>query len=384
MAVSSQRTYTLLNAWQRRMHVNIWHFNQISGMGTQAPLSAPGQLVYVAPDWDTLASGITNALALAVPFLGTFHRPVYVYEDIRLSRWPGSWGAELKTKYRHVQAIGRRGATLLEGAVAIVFSDVGGDGIDNTATITATVPAGTLASEIQVFFKQSDSLATEAADERWQIEPLTVSVSGTTATITGHRALFANPSLWRRPFNSPNYNRSSINHGNTTIPADFVTEVDVYRIYPDETDAVTFLTTPTPNCGNCAYTETPGSAFVYNSEHGLVKVCSDCTSFPCSGHPRYVRLHYLAGLPLDPVTGQTNATAETAFIQLANAEMPWQIADFTQDILRTWLEDWQITPSGELPPELLTNPFGVRKGQISAFRKLTTLARPAGGALIGN
>lgn len=381
MAVSRQRVYTLLNAWQRLMQVNIWHFNQVSGKGTQAPLSKPGQLVYVAPDWDTLTTGLINALALAVPYLGTFHRPVYVYEDIRLDRWPGGTGAQLKTKYSHVQAIGKRGATLLEGDAVTVYSDVGGDGINNVATITATVPLGTPASEIQVFFTQADSLATEAADERWQIEPLTVSVTGTTATITGHRALFANPSLWRRPFNSPNYNRSSINHGDTADAADFITEVDVYRIFPDETDAVTFLSTPTPNCGNCQYTETNGRAFVYNGELGLVKVCSDCVG--CIGHPRYVRLHYLAGLPLDTLSNLPNRVAESAMIQLANAEMPWQISDFSEEILRTWLHDWEVTPQGELPPELVNNPFGVRRGQVAAFRKLSTLARPLGGALVG-
>lgn len=381
MAVSRQPVHTLLNAWQRYMHVNPWHFNQVSGKGTQAPLSRPGQLVYVAPDWDTLTTGILNALALAVPYLGTFHRPVYAFEDIRLDGWPGSYGAQLRTKYSHVQAIGKRGTALLEAAAAIVYSDVGGDGINNVATITASVPSGTLASEIQVFFKQSDSLSTITADERWQIEPLTVSVTGTTATITGHRSLFANPALWRRPFNSPNYNRSSINHGDTTDAADFITEVDVYRIFPDETDAVTFLSTPTPNCGNCQYHETVGRAYVYNGERGLVKVCSDCTA--CTGYPRYVRLHYLAGLPLDPMTGLPNPTAETAFIQLANAEMPWQISDFSEEMLRTWLHDWEITPQGELPPELVNNPFGVRRGQVAAFRKLSTLARPVGGALVG-
>lgn len=382
MAVSEIVTHKLLNAWQQYMRVNPWHFNQIAGTGTLAPLSEPGDVVWVQPERDELAEGISHAIAVAVPFLKTFHRPVYTFEDIPFtSGWPGAYGAEVKARYRHIQAIGRRGVTLIEADAPVVYSDVGGGGVDNRATVTVTLPSGvTDPTQVRLFFKQADSLAAAEADDRWEIEPVTVSIAGGVATITGHRSLFANPALWRNPYRSPNYNRASIEDGATTDAGDFITAVDVYRIYPDTTDAVTYLASPALNCTDCEYSEVAGSAYISNSELGLIRVCSNCNSWPCYGFPRYVRVHYLAGFPLDPITLQPDANITRAFIRLANAKMPYMPPDRSDVPITQWLEDFKIYPSGELPPALVNNPFGVKVGEVEAYRMLDPYASIGGGA----
>lgn len=385
MAVSETLTHKLLNVWPGYMQVNPWHFNQISGPGAYAPLAEPGDIVYVQPDRDNIAEGLNAAIALAVPYLKTFHRPVYVSETIPFtSGWPGHYGASVKARYRHIQAVGVRGNTVIEAAAPVVFSDDGsGGGVDNLATVTVTLPAGvTDPTEVRVFFKQSDSLSVIEADDRFEIEPLKVSISGTTATITGPRWLFVNPALWREPFREPNYNRSSINNGVTTNPADFVTEVDVYRIYPDATGAVTYHTTPAPNCSDCSYTDVAGTGYVKHSELGLLQLCSDCVGWPCVGYVRTVTVHYLAGIPLDPLTLRPDRNIERAFIRLGNAKLPTVPADNTIGASSRWLSDFMTYPSGELPPNLLNNPFGVKVGEVEAFRALDPYAPFGGGALM--
>jgi hypothetical protein len=383
MAVSEQITHGLLNAWPRVMGVNQWHFNQISGPGTFAPLAEPGDIIYVQPDRKNVADGLVRALAQGVPFLGTFHRPVYVTETVSIGgAWPGPYGRTIKTKYRHVQAIGRRGATLLEADAPVVYSDDGnGGGVNNIATITATVPSGTSADEIRLFFRQADSLANEAADPRWEIEPLiSVEVSGTTVTIVGPRWLFVSPALWRQPYRSPNYNRSSINNGVTTNASDFVTEVDVYRIYPDATNAVTYKVGHVPYCTDCTFTEYTGTAYVKDGPRGLVQLCSDCANVPCYGYPQYVDIHYLAGFPLDPFTGLPDSAIESAFVQLANTKMPYEPADFSDEPLKRWLHDFERMPTSELTAEVIKNPFGIKRGQVEAFLTLNPYAYSGAGA----
>lgn len=387
MAVSEQLTYTLLNSWQRRMKANAWHFAGISGVGVNAPLSDPGDIVYVQPEREILAEGIVNALGIAVPFLGFYHRPVYIRQEIQFtSGWPGAHGKIVRLKRRHIQAVGKRGTTLIAGGNAsVVYSDRDLDGVDEWATVTVTLPAGvTDPAEVQAFFKQSDSLNTNTADERWQIEPLQVSISGTTATLQGHKSLFVNPALWRFPYRAPNYNSSSKNTGTTTDAADFVTNVDVYRIYPDATGAVVFYSTPTEHCTDCEYSTSEGTAIVASGELGTIRLCSDCSVTPCLGYTRKVVIWTLAGYPLDPVTGLPEAALETAMIRLANSEMPYEPTDLSDVVARTWLHDWTLTPPSELPPDLVNNPFGVKRGQVAAYRTMLQYKSVTAGAQLGS
>lgn len=98
----------------------------------------------------------------------------------------------VQTKYGHVQVVGVESLTLV-GDFATVLSDETSSGIDDTFTVTAVVPAGTSAAAIAAFFVSADraGLSLEASE----IKPLTVSVSGVNATITGHVSLLVLPEL---------------------------------------------------------------------------------------------------------------------------------------------------------------------------------------------
>lgn len=367
MAVSTRTdTYGLLNAWQRRMMLSGWQFNQITGAGVDAPVSTPGEQVWVQPERETVAEGIKQALALAVPQLQFYPRPVY--HKIRV---PLSWRQPVRHQTldlgtRYIQSIGARGATLIEAGVTVVYSDEDGDGVDDTATITVSTTV-TDPTQVQLFFKTTDSLSTLTADARWQVEPVTVSISGGTATITGPRWLFANPSLWRTPYQSPNYNSSSKVIGDTTDPNDFVTEVDVYQIAPTSTGAVTVYCQDTSD-GVDTVTGYSGGGIIVDGPGGMIRLYLN-ESCPCQSGwgAKYADVWVYSGYPLDPSTGDPEYTLELAMIRLANSMMMNQTptADARNNI---WYGDTQTYPAGTLPQNLLNNPFGVKTGQVEAWR----------------
>ena len=251
MAVSTQYdTLGLLNRWAARMNVPIFLFNQAAGGGDGAAPSTPGARVYAQPERENIAEGIVSALALMTEKLRFSPRPVWVTETITLPAedWLDRRG--VLTRWAYVDAIGKRGLTVLEDGVTPVYSDTDSDGIDDLATMTLLgVDADLDVSQVRVYFSTNDTGAT-AGDPRWEIEPIKASLSGTTLTITAHRALFVKPSVWAQPYSGPNYNKSAVNAGDVTGTDDFVDEVDVAIEYPDTDGAALLRCNPYPSASD--------------------------------------------------------------------------------------------------------------------------------------
>lgn len=365
MAVSFNKyAYKLLNRWGEVMEAPIYLYNQIAGAGIYASLSSPGLGVYVQPNRERIAEACKNAVDRTLPLLRFYYQPMYVYERIF---WNGR--TPLITKYKHVQSIGQRATTLLEDDAVIVYSDSDSDLTLDLATITITVPAGTAPSEIKTYFRAADG-AVGVANPLWEIEPTTVTVAGTTATITAHRALFVIPSVWRMPYREPNYNSSSINEGDTANAADFVTLVDVYREYPDPTQAAVLV----------GYNSNAYVTFdIVNSRLGLLEPSPICQAMVCD-YRGVVDLWYYAGYPLDGYTGQPDYTLMSAMIRLSNAMNPVQPCNFDDEVSRRWQEDRKMyEPLDVRNTDILNNPFGVMVGQVEAWNAMKNYAVPSEG-----
>lgn len=378
MAIATVDTLTLLNAWPRRMTVPIYHWNQVTGAGVNAPLSEPRSDAWVQIEREYVAEGLTTAIGLAIPHLGFYPRPVFLTKRIPLygvRRYVG-----LKLGYGYVQAIGTRATTVLQTAAAVAYTPA--LPVDNQvlATITVTVPAGTDPDEIRVYFQEAgrpDGFidSTEVTDDRWRIEPLKVAVNGTTATITGHRALFVQPSIWADPYLSPNYNASAKNKADTGDVADFVTAVDVYRVYPDLTNAVRFLSR---QCDGAGFDTTLGSAWIENDRLGLVAIRPPCCS-GCHNPFEFVDIDFYAGLPT--VNGEVQRDLQTALIRLANTELPQEPTAWSDKRLEIWQKDAGIALFGGNQDRRIDNetPFGSLTGQVAAWRVVSRLALGGGG-----
>lgn len=364
MAISDVYNYGLLNRWCLRMAESMYHFNQMAGVN--APLSRAGDYVYVQYERQIIADAINQVIPLIVAHLGFYPRPEYVSERIDYGR-----GGSLALKYGYIKAIGRRATSEIDSAAAVVYS---GD----TATITVNTTITDI-SEIQVFFTVADG-ADSVASELYRIEPVRVIANGTTATITGHRALFCKPSNWAVDYVAPNYNDSDKKIWDSNDSANYVTSVDVYRVYPDATNAVNLLYgNPFCSAGDYEYSTVAGTARLNDSKAGIVTLF-DYPGGCCSHRYEKADIYYLAGYPLDSL-GEYNRSLRDAVLMMANCHLSTTLTPFDQKRLGVMQYDTVIRTVNDQPIDDKT-PFGQAYGQVRAWETVTALGLGQGGALI--
>lgn len=317
MARSDVQTLGLLNAWQRRMFVDIWRFNQLDGQGVRLPQIGQAHPVYIQYERDYIANALAQAIDKATEYLGFPPAPMWIEDEIVTVDCDLRWNAQtLSTRWGHIQQFGKRAISLIDDDVTVTYTDANDDGLDETATITVTTSHP--ADEIEVFFRVADG-AESAGSAYWRIEPLTVTKSGSTATITGHRALFAHPlNAWMGEYNTtvPIAKAS----GDTADADKFVTQVDVYRVYADATEAVQLLLNPAVVGATNAVVN--ATAHVQDSFMGhFTAYTADGQTAP-GMQPVTLRVSYKAGLPL--VNGQMVRALEIPLIKYANTLMAQQ------------------------------------------------------------
>lgn len=373
MAISkTTQTYGLLNAWQSICTEDIWRFNQIEGDGAQSSACA----VYVQDEREQIARSLRQSWDRITTYLGYFPRPIWTSEVIRLGRGRPWQLQHLRTHYGYVQAFGQRGVELIAANASVVYSDSDGDGVDDLATITVNTPVDE--EDIQVFFRTADG-APASGHELWQIEPITVTSAGGTVTITGHRALFVKPAtIWNVPY--VDANRRTRNAGHTSDASDFVTEVDVYRVYNDTSTQVEVIADPIFSRGDLG-----GNIL----ETGVVRLLDDVNGHfevrienpSCLKYAEAVRVHYKAGMPLE--FGQMNLSLLTSLIRLANTFQPNKLCTFCDQTENVWADDRRPPGTSENPvsERLINNPLGTMKGQVFAWQTVLDMMLVRGGAL---
>lgn len=368
-----------LQRWATTMQMNQFNYNQLAG--AQAPLNVGCAEVYVKPERDFIANALVQAGAYAADQLGYHVRPTYHRAVIPLSR---GYPLELQTlklpKGGYLQSIGQRATSVIQAGAAVVYSDSDGDGFNDLATITVATTVNV--TQIQAFFTVASG-APSAANEQWQIEPLQVRMSGGNAIITGHMSLFALPSIWALPYLPPNYTVK--NDKNSNDPASYVTTVDIYRVYPDSTNAVTlrgddWLTSC--NEGNCDTFTQSSCARIADAKLGSVQIRpSSCVCGLDYYAYSQVEIYYLAGYPLD-VNMNVDRNLEQAIVWLANILMPQKPCDYCERVLNMWSFHQQEIPDSAVPPGMWSQPYGVNKrGAVQAYKVFERAGIGQGGKM---
>jgi len=294
MGVSEVPTYKFLNAWQRVMLEDPFRYNQVQGTGV--PRSEVGD-AFVQPERDEVARGLNNAVSRIVDELSYYPRPTYITEEFIPLRWASPYQLQtLQTRYKHLIEFGSRGTTVISAGAAVVYSSTGANGTANDlATITVAAGSLTDVNEIQCFFQVADG-APAAADEQWEIEPTTVKLTGGNFVITAHRSLFVKPStIWDIPYTYDAGNLDTKHYADIALAADFVTAVDVYRVYTDTTNAVQLIEDDIyVNCDCSAVTSTlsAAGARITNKRLGIFEVRPSACG--CNGFVEAVKVNYRA------------------------------------------------------------------------------------------
>jgi len=313
MARSDVNHFGMLDAWARVMHESTWRYNQIRGNGVTV-LPGCTDKVFIQYERDYIAAGLNQAIESSAKYLQYYPLPVFVTESLPLAP-DRTWDEQtFTTSYGYVKCFGIRQANDISLAQAIVYSDSDSDGVEDLATITvdALVPM----DEIGVFFQVSDGAAGKA-HERWRIDGLiVVDNDDGTYDITGHKSLFAQPSIWDIDFSATLYRTK--NAGDSETPGDFVTAVDVYQItaddslQPDQTAAVSLL--------QIDGTRTNVQAYIVDAKNGDFKLGVLESGDPEPVDSVRLEVSYLAGYPLD---NQRMADIfESPIIRYANTLFP--------------------------------------------------------------
>lgn len=297
----------------------------------------------------------------------------------------------------YFQSGGIRATTLLDAASAIAYTDVENDGYKETATVTVpAIPTDVLEDEIKVYYP-----GMPAEDTTWQIRPIQVSINRITAiaTITFKReqALLA-----------------ALQEAYNAEPADgldnanFLTTVDVYRVYTDQSTQATFLSKAgcascfgSGDCTVCAWDENTGCLSMLNSRLGQVNahlgtfdattgLFVESSSSCCVRPPSLIRAQYLAGQLLDTTLGAGKAKIQTRYelaiarLAMTKLDRPMCSCESIQGNFTYWTTDLASTVSEAgssnirvIAPSVLECPFGTMRAGVWAYNLLK--AEPIGG-----
>ena len=285
-------------------------------------------------------------------------------------------------------------ATDLLGTESYTTEDADGDGYDEWAIFTVTVTDDQAAAldtcEVHAFFKVYDAAdadntrtdpSSTGADETWRIRPIRTTLSGTTLTIRIYRWDLFRPNL-QDTLSAEQIDADDVDN--------YVDEVTFYRVYNDPSDQVLFgWANEVSGCDSpaCAWATQTGCLKVSNTRNAQATVQPstwdaddeefDRACWSESTEPQLVWINYYAGyrpegtLPCDLLD---NWWART-IAWLATARMDIKLCTCS-NVSETvdWLRmDARVTVPGRaitVTPDDISNPFGSRRGEIWAWRRV--------------
>lgn len=369
IALNTSSNYTpgqnhhYLNAWPTVMMENIWHFNQCAGVG--APVQTANDKaaqVYLQKEREYIARHLESAAGRMAQDLNYWINPAYFSEQIPIGKgWPVQ--AQIyQTRYAKLISLGKRATSLIQAGVSVTYSDPNSTGVADLATVTVTTAVTD--GEIRLYFRTADGAPT-AGDYRYEIEPITVTSSGGVATITAHRANFVKPTEWAREYiaNDPNFN--SPNLIDTKSANNFVTAVDVYRVYTDTAAAVSLVAAN----GTVLQTFT---GEIIDLELGAFRLGSLCDTACWDYAPQRVQVNYYAGSPL--VNGNIDNELYEAAAAYAAGSMQSKLGKMCYWTLDQWTQwhDPMVEKIGGAVVPIATkrqssSGYGARTGQALAW-----------------
>lgn len=386
MARAETVTLLPLDSWAKIMGINLFEFNQI-GEGFPVDNNAQCDHVWFQYQWqedflsrEEIAGAIASAENMIAqhclfwPAPKAFIDPVKYPRPARRELYGG--GVTNRGDFKAVRlqwgkvisgGIYKREAINL--AVAVVLSDPDGDSVDELFTLTVPTSV-TDTDEIAVYFKGSDRLG-ESVSEMWRLRPVKVSISGGTATITGHSSLLVKPLL--TTVTNPEIL-------NVTDATNYITEVEVYRLYvSNDTTAseqgVAIWDENGCEVGDCENQQYPICIYPRNAEYATVAVNFALDGICVDREPDRLSVNYIAGQPL--VNGQMEPQLAKMIAYLATALLPVGscACDRSNRILAYWRE---VAPAageglqqvGNMRGDFEMNPFGPQRGAIWAWNRV--------------
>lgn len=241
-------TYTLLplDSWAAILGISPWEFN-----GCTYPSKKTNQCkaIFQQFQWqqdhlsrEEVAQAIADAEQMIADELLYWPAPKYFVDAPveyprparrELYGFGGTPRGEPKSvqlPWHHVVSGGLFNRTLIGTISSITVDDLDSDGVKETFTATITdaaIATITDPNELALYFDDTDRHGEDVL-ETWRVRPIKVSISGSTATFTGHRTLLIKP--------APEFGVSP-DDLDASIDANFVTSLLCYRAFTNTASA---------------------------------------------------------------------------------------------------------------------------------------------------
>lgn len=409
MAVASVVTMIPLDRAARLLGVDSYHFNSITT--TRRSEVASCDDVWFQYPWqrqgafsrEDLAAALKQAEDTVTHYLGYSLIPQWVQNEEKIVTKPANVEmfnvtgrnarGQLKsvvTDRGYVIEGGRKAKTLIQFGAAVVYSDSNGDGYNDLATVVVATSV-TEPQEVHVFFSGNSGA------DKWEIRPISVSISGGNATITFPRYLVPLPELWERdPAEGDVWRNINGDDSNQ-----FITTCDVYRVYNDPSAPAVLYKEgcSCSSCGGtgcvvCQWSTNTGCLRVRDGRRGIVTYqaaewdatnqefrllsSTDC----CWWEPDKLFVWYRAGLvnlDLDQPYLQMDPMWERLVVFYAISLIDRKIpgCENTQNIWKMQLEDLGKSESSgdssytySITGRIAGNPLGTRRAAINLWRAI--------------
>lgn len=408
-----------LESFRRIIRMHPYHFWQLAD-DDLVPIVSGCPDVLFEEDWQdadaisraSIREAIHRAERKIADYLGHDVAPRYRVDTVP---WPrlgdvSQWRAyninsigrrvSLRLPHGQVREVGVLTRTLID-TPAVAITSRNGLPYNFTLTVATTV---TDPDEIAVYFASGDRWDAGAPLDVWKVAPVSVSISGGTATIRGNVWQIVRPTLYADAVDSA-----------TIDPTDtgtYAATLAVYREYIDpdgqtvDTSQATLIweTNPYPLwaagcCGSSPYPQnsadpaavgkaiarvgirdaelglvTPAEA-VYDASAGQWCEVNWSTCF----EPDRVEVRYLAGLPLVDGQMQRYWQETVSYMALAELEGPICACEGVRKRLHHWQFDLARSSGaddeayGAISQDDLSNPFGTRRGHVEAWKRVSSL-----------
>lgn len=357
---------------------------------------------------ESLAYLIAEAEQEVASFLGWWPAPVFLYEQRSYPSMhrPEYFGTgvdvrglmkSVPTTYGKIISLGKRAVSLIGTAAtlggSLQYTDEDSDGLYETAIVQLpTTETNVCELKLYTYGKEGDI--------RWEIRPVrSKTISGGVVQFILDSWLLIDPILYEE---YPTENGPYPIDISTT--ANFVTSVDVYREYVDTINPSVLFQWESAQvcqvCGGvgcdvcelltqdgCGHVRDAGRGAVvpypatYNSDTGAWNV----SSWTYTREPDMLQLWYYAG-NIDN-SNHVFSTCEPlsdyfakviAWLATARLERPLcgcSNVEAVAEDLRKELTESNREISRFLPEDVLTSPFGTRKGEVMAWRRLKRLVK---------
>lgn len=405
-----------LDVWRNIIGYNPYHFWQQADNSIVPVTSNCNSIVYEnawlnadAAGREEIRRAIRTAEARLREYLNYSVGQRWIVETLRIPqpiRYGSGWGNGFNVGLSegYIRNIGAEARAAIDEDAAVVYSDEDGDGLDETFTVVINgVSAALDIEQVAVYFGATDRLDGDALSERYRINPLKITLSGTTLTIIGKSWLLVKPIKYQ------GFGKVTLN---PTEPTNYVGEVAVYRHFTDPTGITTddaqatliWETEPYPTC--CTPSFVPNASDPAAVAYAVARVGirdarlgevtigeavwdADTSQFNTVSWggcrpPDRVIVRYEAGAKIAAIENTLQQSRivgrwDEIVTRLAAAELSQRICacDVANRELFRWQFDLALKGGGggdmDISQADLENPLGTRAGQIYAWKSIKNL-----------